>query len=137
MRVELIWTDAINPKGVTEILDAPDELSEQDIEKWGINLLKEFNILEIERYREKARTRTFVSCRSLGTNNKGHNWTKKNLVTCSNPRWGLYDIYQCTKCGIWGKRYGLDSGIRRDYKYKAKAYKDCDTALEFIEKKGR
>ena len=41
-------------------------------------------------------------------NQGGHNWVKINNVT-QKDRNGLYDIIQCSKCGIKGKRYCLDS----------------------------
>lgn len=33
----------------------------------------------------------------------GHNWVKKNLVTMGKKR--MYDLYQCSRCGLQGKSY--------------------------------
>jgi hypothetical protein len=43
-----------------------------------------------------------------------HNWEKYNAVTQS----GGYDTYKCSKCGVTGKRYGLNGSIKLDYRYR-------------------
>jgi len=55
-----------------------------------------------------------------------HDWVKSCLVTQlgrSDSRG--HDTYRCERCGITGKRYGLDSCIERDRKYQAKKYRTC------------
>jgi hypothetical protein len=134
MRVKLIWEDRNHPNGFEEITDSPDEI--KDLVKWGRNLIERFNDVEKTRYGSKALIRTFVSCQPLNLPNKEHDWKKVNLITCHDPRLGMYDIYQCQKCGIKGKRFGF-AGVKRDSRYRAKAYRYCDTAQKFIERKKR
>ncbi len=59
-----------------------------------------------------------------------HEWGKLSLVT----ERGGYDRMRCGKCGITGKRYGIN-GVRIDSEYKAKAFMRCDTARALIEKR--
>lgn len=53
-----------------------------------------------------------------------HDWKKINLVTISK-RGRLYDAYRCKRCGITGKRFGLDDIVVRDKKYWNKKYFYC------------
>lgn len=46
--------------------------------------------------------------KEIGINYGGHKWEKINHVT-QKDRNGLYDLMRCSKCGIMGKRYSLDS----------------------------
>lgn len=58
------------------------------------------------------------------TPTKDHDWDKTNLVTI-NKNGLMYDTYKCSICGIKGKRYGIGE-IRRDKRYKADKYKNCE-----------
>ncbi|MBD7942500.1 hypothetical protein H9650_00040 [Psychrobacillus sp. Sa2BUA9] len=51
--------------------------------------------------------------------NTQHKWTKTNLLTIVRGS-SVYDTMKCEKCGITGKRHGLDNRIMIDSKYKAK-----------------
>ncbi len=63
-----------------------------------------------------------------------HDFAKQNLFTPKDNN-GLYDVFKCSKCGVYGKRYTLDGDIIRDRQYKAKVYEYCDTAKNHINKK--
>lgn len=63
-----------------------------------------------------------------------HTWEKSNLFTITER--GLsYDVYQCKRCKITGKRFGLDRTVKRDPKFKAEVYQRCDTSLDHRIKK--
>jgi hypothetical protein len=55
---------------------------------------------------------------------KNHNWYKTNLITIISGKL-CYDTYRCLKCGITGKRFGLNDIVKRDPKYKAEKYENC------------
>lgn len=63
---------------------------------------------------------------------KDHTWIKTSTMTQTDHR-GMFDDVECTRCGITGKRYGVNR-VRLDYKYRrSKVYHRCDTAKEHIE----
>jgi len=60
----------------------------------------------------------------------GHDWKKTTIVMRTtknrqNKHGIMYDEYQCARCGITGRRYGVSDVIKRDDKYKAMKYEDC------------
>lgn len=57
---------------------------------------------------------------------KTHDWEKSNLVTKTSRTHGSHDTFRCNRCGITGKRFGLDSGIRRDYRYRHPRFEHCE-----------
>ena len=46
----------------------------------------------------------------IGILGNGHNFKKQNLMTLNDSK-GSYDLYVCSKCGLKGKRRGLDSEL--------------------------
>lgn len=56
---------------------------------------------------------------------KTHTWEKSNLVTKTSRTHGSHDTFRCTRCGITGKRFGLESGIHRDYRYRHRKFEHC------------
>lgn len=57
-----------------------------------------------------------------------HKWTKKTIMT-QMFRQRPYDPMYCERCGVTGKRYGLNSHVKRDSKYRAKLFARCDTTM--------
>jgi hypothetical protein len=53
-----------------------------------------------------------------------HDWEKSNLFTLIDKK-GIYDAYCCGRCGITGKRFGLNPTVTRDPKYKSSKYDHC------------
>lgn len=53
-----------------------------------------------------------------------HDWHKTNPVTIAKGA-SMYDTYRCERCGITGKRHGLNSTISIDRKYRNKKYRKC------------
>jgi hypothetical protein len=98
----------------------------EDAEKEAIEMVDRFN----ESLREGEFPRRLLKVEVIDNHSiKDHDWEKINLVTIKDKNNSLYDIYKCRKCLITGKRFGLNPGITIDYKYRAKVYKRCDTAV--------
>lgn len=58
-----------------------------------------------------------------------HDWEKTNSITIME-RGRSFDTCRCKACGITAKRYGLSESVVIDPKYKAKVYRNCQTAKE-------
>jgi len=115
--------------------DARWETYDKDItdpKKWAIETLRKFNAT-LKPY-EKARRLLEVEILERYSKTK-HNWEKTNLVTIMKAAGG-YDTYKCRQCGITGKRHGLQR-ITIDSRWKAEVYQNCNTAVEFINKRSR
>jgi hypothetical protein len=69
--------------------------------------------------------RTLLSVEVLQSENTNHEWVKLTNGQSIRFRGNLVDLHQCSKCGITGKRYGLNSVIKIDSKYRAKKYREC------------
>ena len=54
-----------------------------------------------------------------------HDFQKKNLTTLKDSH-GYFDSYQCTRCGMVGKRYGLQDFVTIQKQYSEKQIKNCD-----------
>lgn len=46
----------------------------------------------------------------VSLNDKSHNFQKTNLVTLRDAS-GMHDTYECSHCGLSGKRYGMNEFI--------------------------
>ena len=109
-----------------EEYDTPTE----DPEKFGRDLISRFN----STCRPGEAHREFLGAERLEDQApREHDWEKTNLMTISD-RVGVYDAMKCTRCGVTGKRFGLGR-VTIDSKFKAKVYRQCNTALEFLSKK--
>ena len=62
---------------------------------------------------------------NISLRNKVHNFQKINLTTLKDAH-GHYDLYQCTKCKIEGKRYSLDEWIHLTKQYSTSRIEYCD-----------
>jgi hypothetical protein len=106
------WDEEYNLPEVTTIKEA---------KKWAEKTIKSFN----DGLRPGESPRTLVSVEEMngGSVPVSHHWEKTNLVTV--VRNGLlYDTVRCARCGITGKRFGLN-GVTIDKKYRAKKYQSC------------
>ena len=102
--------------------------SEYVIEDYDINtddpvkhtqqIIDEFN-----RYRP-AHPRTFITLRIISKINDNHEYKKMNLVTIMH-KGRSFDTYQCKKCKVTAKRYGLSSSIVRDDRYRNDKFNKC------------
>jgi hypothetical protein len=81
--------------------------------------------------RRGERPRVLLDVQVLDEQPEGHDhdWEKVNAITITD-RLGSYDRYQCRKCGITGRRFGLADRVTIDRKFKAKLYLDCRLAAK-------
>lgn len=119
------WEDYDKPEAVDQ---ASAEIQAQKIVDYFNSTLRPY---------ESPRTLLAVI---LGANDtsksfKAHEWEKTNLVTV-HERGRYFDRLVCPKCGITAKRFGITS-IVIDPQYKARVYRDCDTAREWLTKRQR
>lgn len=94
----------------------------EDVRSFARDLVRHFN----SHTRPYQKVRLLLDVEALGLGTFVHDWYKVNLVTelCKGG-YGSFDRYECRRCGITGKRYGLANVIDRDPKYKAKKYANC------------
>jgi|SRR5271157_554035 len=89
---------------------------------WAERLVQDFN--NTLRPHEQLRKLVDVIAEGVGTEGSAHDWEKTNAIT-RKDRLGIYDTMRCRKCGITGKRFGLNSHTTIDNKFRAKKYKTC------------
>ncbi len=100
-----------------------------DARKWAEDTIAGFN--ETLRPHEKARELLDVQVID-SSNDKHHHWVKKTGGMSVKFRGSFVDMMYCDKCGITGKRYGLDGSVTIDSKYSKKAFIECHTAKKEI-----
>lgn len=115
------WWEDFNDSEVTD---------EQTAQAASRSIVTRFN--ETLRPGELQRTLLAVSIGDGGAH-EAHRFSKTNLVTIME-RGRLYDALRCSRCGVTGKRFGVE-GIRRDFQYKARAFEFCDTARTLLAKR--
>jgi hypothetical protein len=119
---KLVWRHPGETKEVTETY----EVDTDDPEKYCRELLVWFN----STLRPHERQRDFVRCEAVvEVPPSEHKWRKKTAMTQQRANSRPYDCMECERCGIMGKRYGLNSFVKIDSKYRLKVYKRCDTAM--------
>jgi len=127
-RFKLVWSDDPQQPEVVENYEQECE----DPEAWCLKIIDFFN----STLRPFERPRTLVRCEVEGAVPPyQHKWVKLTGEMSTTVRAGpwsgrIYDGMRCEKCGITGKRYGLNSNIVRDTPFKKKVFLRCDTALE-------
>ncbi len=107
-----------------ENYDQEEVNTPEEAETWCKDLMDNFN----STLRPYDHVRKFVRVEIVGESVKKHQWRKINAITISRGG-SYYDIYECSKCGITGKRYGIGGGITLDRKFKAKKYANCSGGL--------
>lgn len=116
-----------------EDYDKPEAVDQVSAEREAQKIIDFFN----STLRPYESPRTLLAVVLIETNGaasksfKAHEWEKTNLVTV-HERGRYFDRLVCPKCGVTAKRFGVTS-IVIDPKYKAKVYRDCDTAREWLQ----
>jgi hypothetical protein len=98
-----------------------DEVTNPDV--FGFQLVEKYN----NSLRHHDKQRKYLGFERIDDSifvKKNHDWYKTNLITMISGKL-CYDTYQCLKCGITGKRFGLNDIIVKDPKYKAEKYNNC------------
>lgn len=106
-----------------ESYDKPELKTKEAVEKWGLYIVNWFNSTRRDPNLEDARTLVRVDI--LSAESTEHLWRKAGAVSTITKRYGVYDTYQCENCHITGKRFGLNSSVKIDSKFRAKKYKKC------------
>jgi len=107
-----------------EYYDKEEINTPEHAEAWCKAAIDNFN----STLREHERPRVFLSVEMIGKSDIKHAWGKTNLITVMGKE-VIYDTYQCSVCGITGKRYGLSERITRDGRYKAQKYEFCVSSI--------
>jgi hypothetical protein len=104
----------------------------EDCAEWAESILAKFNA-NLRPYERARRVVSVEPDGGRGSKDAPHDWQKTNLITVSDGE-GMYDTYQCSRCGITGKRFGF-GGVRRDALYRAKKWGCCEKASGEMKKK--
>ncbi len=105
----------------TEDYDRLHVNNQKEAEVWAHSLIKNFN----DTCRPGESKRCLVKTELVGMST-AHDWFKRTDGMSVRFRGRTVDIFECRKCGIRGKKYGLLGNLVRDSKYKAKKYEICD-----------
>lgn len=103
----------------------------QDPRAWAENVIKFFNST-LKPDWEKPRE--LVDVVVLDERDIKHDWEKRTDGMSVNFRGNFVDLMRCRRCGITGKRYGISGRVKIDSKYRKKAFRRCDTALEELKR---
>lgn len=105
-----------------------EEYSERtdDAQKYAESMINRFN----ETLRPHESPRQLLEVVKLSDVNEKHAWYKLTSGQSVIFRGHVVDIMECSCCHITGKRFGLNSFIKIDSKYKKKAFQKCNTAMK-------
>ena len=105
-----------------------------DPQRWAAGTIKQYNTT----LHEGDLPRELLEVVVEDTDNaKFHDWYKRTDGMSVDDGHGLTcDLYRCRRCGITGKRHGLGQDIQIDWKFRAKVFKNCDTAQAEMKKRG-
>lgn len=100
-------------------------------EQWGRNLIKRFNLT----LKPGERRRRFVQVIVTGEIvPPDHKWYKITAMTQQRTTGRPFDVMQCVRCRIMGKRFGLSQSVKIDSKFRLAVFRRCDTATEHLRK---
>lgn len=111
----------------SEDYDKPDIETLEEAEAWADETIARFN--NTLRPHEKARK--VIRVEMLGDSEE-HDWERTNPYTLISKHKGNYDAFRCSKCGITGRRYGLNTSISRDREFSADGYGSCLQATKLL-----
>lgn len=96
-----------------------------DPEAWAKETVDRFNAT----LRPREKPRTLLAVEVIDRDNaKFHKWVKRTDGMSVGFRGVMVDLMYCKKCGITGKRYGLQEYVTIDSKFRKKAFRECHTA---------
>ena len=95
-----------------------------DPQKWAEDIVAWFN----STCRPGEKPRTLLAVEIIDSTSKHHKWVKHVKGMSIQFRGATCDIMYCSVCGITGKRYGLNNVIKRDSKFRKKAFDYCNTS---------
>jgi hypothetical protein len=120
-----------NAKGKTWIEDYTEIID--DPEKFCRDMIDFFN----RTLRPGESRRYFVKVEVVGeVAPPEHRWMKLTAMTQQRGDGTPFDQMKCERCGITGKRYGIQGHVSRDSKFRARVYARCDSTIEHLRKKG-
>jgi hypothetical protein len=108
------WTEEYDKVGIG------DNGNIHQAEDWAFKLIERFNA----GCRPGESHRELLATELIGASTK-HDWYKRTDGMSVAFRGQIVDIFECRECGITGKRFGVNGGINRDSKYRAKKYAVC------------
>ena len=101
-------------------------------QKWAEETIKWFNTT----LRPMEKPRTLLAVEVVDESNKGHHrWRKRTDGMSVDFRGETVDLMYCERCGITGKRHGLNKNVEIDSKYRKKAFQKCNTAQQEMRNK--
>jgi len=121
LKYKLTICDEINPSHQWDEIYTEDDVT--DPEARGKEMIADYNE-GIPRHGGERRKFIRAEIIDLNAKSTDHDWKKMSPVTVIKGN-KTYDVYQCSKCGITGKRYGLNTTVKRDPKFKAPKYEKC------------
>ena len=92
-----------------------------DPKVWAQQIVEGFN----ERLRPGELPRILLKVTISGPGRMEHQWAKRTGGMSVNFRGATVDLMYCSRCDITGKRYGFNSHVKIDSKYRAKKYQEC------------
>lgn len=150
MNIIMHWRSGDHPGGQQETFDFTrgDMLLEFGLQsdspitnerlahRWALRMLLEYNRQELDRHGAcHGRFRILLRTAINESARQAHRWRKKNAAT-RRDRLGLYDVHECERCGVTGKRFGLSGTIKRDSIFRANVYGNCSFAFSRL-RRGR
>ena len=109
------WTEEYDKPGIG------DNGNLGQAEDWAFNLIEWFN----STCKPGESHRLLVATELVGESGHHHDWYKRTDGMSVEFRGRLVDLFECRKCGVTGKKMGLDTPIKRDHKFRAKKYAEC------------
>lgn len=108
------WLEEYDKRGIG------DNGNVQQAQDWAFELVKHYNAT----LRPGESPRELLSTEIVGTSTE-HDWYKRTDGMSVSFRGRMVDLFECSKCGVTGKKGSLAGSIKRDSKFKGKKYAIC------------